>query len=485
MAALRKQFAFALHIFMWFNVVIVAGTATILGHGVMLPTLFAAILAGVSTLSWWMDPLGVRTRLVSAISMAAIISLIVFVARPNGAGQSFQLDAHMYFFAVLALLAGWVDWRALLAFTAVVAVHHIVLNFAFPVAVFPDGGNFIRVLVHAVILLAEFAALTWLVEKLGRAIQESDVMQSEAQTAREEASGLLNEQIENSDREKSRQIAVDERIGAFRAEVGQLLDEIEAATGEMLETVNSVGEMADLASGRADNASNASTDASENVQTVASAAEELASSITEISQQIDHTTDIVARATSGAQESNDKVAGLATAAQKIGEVVSLIQDIAEQTNLLALNATIEAARAGEMGKGFAVVASEVKELATQTSKATEEIGAHIRAIQGATDESVAAIQAITETMEEANSNTSMIAASVEEQGSATTRISGSAQQAASGTRTVVNDIDGLRETVSNTASATVNMATNSGNVADKAASLRRHVDAFLKDVAAA
>ncbi len=485
MAALRKQFAFALHIFIWLNVVVVAGCAAILGHGFVLPTLLAAILAGVSTLSWRMDPLGVRTRLVSAIALAAIVSLIVFVARPNGVGQSFQLDAHMYFFAVLAVLAGWVDWRALLAFTAVVAVHHLVLNFAFPLAVFPEGANFIRVLVHAVVLLSEFVALTWLVEKLGRAIQESDTMQTEAQAAREEASGLLNEQIENNDREKSRQSVVEQRIEAFRADVEELLNDIEGAMAEMQETVSSVSEMAELAAGRADNASNASGNASENVQTVASAAEELASSITEISGQIEHTTNIVAQATSGAQESNEKVAGLATAAQKIGEVVSLIQDIAEQTNLLALNATIEAARAGEMGKGFAVVAAEVKELATQTSRATEEIGAHIRAIQEATDESVAAIQAITETMEEANSNTSTIAASVEEQGNATAQISESAQQAASGTRTVVDDIGGLSETVSKTASASVDMATNSENVAAKAASLRNRVDAFLKDVAAA
>ena len=91
-------------------------------------------------------------------------------------------------------------------------------------------------------------------------------------------------------------------------------------------------------------------------------------------------------ATGAVHEINGKVQNLAEAATKIGEVVSLIQAIAEQTNLLALNATIEAARAGDAGKGFAVVAAEVKDLATQTSKATEDILSSVSQQGAATNE---------------------------------------------------------------------------------------------------
>ena len=79
------------------------------------------------------------------------------------------------------------------------------------------------------------------------------------------------------------------------------------------------------------------------------------------------------------------MARIEESSQKIADIIGVIDEIARQTNLLALNAAVEAARAGEAGRGFAVVASEVKSLATQTSKATEEIGGQIAAVQSATN----------------------------------------------------------------------------------------------------
>ncbi len=191
------------------------------------------------------------------------------------------------------------------------------------------------------------------------------------------------------------QIAAQQR----KADMIKLADSFESAVGEIVETVSSAStELEASASTLTATAERsqelttmvaaASEEASTNVQSVASATEELSSSVNEISRQVQESARMASDAVDQARNTNDRVAELSKAAARIGDVVELINTIAGQTNLLALNATIEAARAGEAGRGFAVVASEVKALAEQTAKATGEIGQQIAGIQAATQESV-------------------------------------------------------------------------------------------------
>jgi methyl-accepting chemotaxis protein len=180
-----------------------------------------------------------------------------------------------------------------------------------------------------------------------------------------------------------------------------------------------------------------------------------------------------------------RITDLSKAAERIGDVVNLITSIAEQTNLLALNATIEAARAGEAGRGFAVVAQEVKQLASETAKATKEIGGQIAGMQSATRDSVSAIKEISGTIGRISEIAATIAAAVEEQGAATQEIARNIQQASHGTTAVASNIVEVRKGASESGSASTQMLSSARALANDSNRLKLEMEKFLHTVRAA
>ena len=296
---------------------------------------------------------------------------------------------------------------------------------------------------------------------------------------------LAAEQAKEQERKEARQRAIEGYIKGFDESVSGLLGILASAATEMRSTAESMSATAEETSRQSTAVAAASEEASTNVQTVAAAAEELTSSISEITRRVSESTQIAGRAVDEATRTNGAVKGLADAAQKIGNVVQLINDIASQTNLLALNATIEAARAGEAGKGFAVVASEVKSLATQTSKATEEIAGQIQAMQGATDGAVTAIEGIGSTITKISEIATAIASAVEEQGAATQEIARNVQQAAAGTSEVSTNITGVTQAAGQTGAASAQVLSTAGELTKQSEVLRGEVTRFLDNIRAA
>ncbi len=223
---------------------------------------------------------------------------------------------------------------------------------------------------------------------------------------------------------------------------------LEAARGDRKATMEELsnsfqGEVQSIVSGLLDS----SEVASSNVQTVATATEQLAASIREISSQVTYTATSARETAAIVQETSQQVARLHEAAGKITQIVDIIENIAEQTNLLALNATIEAARAGEAGKGFAVVAAEVKNLAGKTAEATREIISQVQAIQSETQQTVTGIDDIVNKISNVQERSASVAAAVEEQQAATAEISRSVHQASSGTQETTSQTRTLKAKV--------------------------------------
>lgn len=160
-----------------------------------------------------------------------------------------------------------------------------------------------------------------------------------------------------------------------------------------------------------------------NIKNLEHSTSEMKQAVKEISRQAGETSRFSTDAVKFVHDAEVISALLEDNSNEISQFINVITTIAKQTNLLALNATIEAARAGEAGRGFAVVASEVKVLASQSSRAAEEITNKVSTIKLNSKDLSRFITKINEQMKNINNASGVVASATEEQFATTDQFS--------------------------------------------------------------
>lgn len=238
-----------------------------------------------------------------------------------------------------------------------------------------------------------------------------------------------------------------DQVSAGAQALSQGATEQASSVEELAATISVVSDMIHQNSADADQASNTTNDAGGKIKEASDKMENLIAAMNEISTSSDETK----------------------------KIIKTIEDIAFQTNILALNAAIEAARAGEAGKGFAVVADEVRNLAAKSAEAAQNTTTMIEG-------TVTAIENGNELVSEVAEMMNSVVSSASEASELNRKISDSTREAADSIKQISVGIDQISNVVQTNSATAEESAAASEELSAQAATLKGLVGAFtLRD----
>lgn len=510
---LRERASYGIVGLLWINFALIVARNVFREEGIDWIMLLATLALLVpATLLWRRDHTGATTRMVTSMANAATVAILVFAFQ----GSPLQIDLHMYFFASLAICAAWIDWRSIIGYAALVAVHHLLLYVVMPLAVFPGDSDFSRVALHAIVLIVQSIVLIALTSAVVKAFDVSDRSVADAVRAEREAVEMADHAKRTdaaADAERAQREAEKEREAAsldhavselgkalqklaegdlscrinttFSGALDELRVDFNASVEKLHDALATVGRNARaIDSGAAEILTSADSLArrteqqAASVEETAAALEEITTTVKDSARRAEEVGQLVTRARAGAEKSGEIVEKAVSAMQgiekssgEISNIIGVIDEIAFQTNLLALNAGVEAARAGEAGKGFAVVAQEVRELAQRSATAAKEIKALISA-------SGSKVQVGVDLVHETGKALSLIVRDVQEINGHVHAIVTASREQATGLQEINNAVNSMDQSTQQNAAMVEEQTAASHGLAQEAADLTGMLSRF-------
>ena len=389
---LRKQGQVLICGLAWLSLALVLAGSLVATSGVM-PVVLAAALTVYPTLVALRAQSDGGTRIALGATMPLYCAILLY----QWSGHPWQIDLHMTFFAMIAVLAALADWRPVLAGAAVTALHHLGLNFIAPALVFGATGDLGRVVLHAGVVVLETGILIVLANRLEALLRAQAAARAENERLEQAA------RLEREQREREQQLVVSEiekglnalasgdltcpitvpfpsGFEALRTDFNRSIDQLDhliasvvQASGQIQVGTSEIRTAAEDLAHRTEMEAASVERATHSIGTLVHSADAMATQAADANRTLSVSQERAASGQAVVTDAMQTMKRIEESAAEISQIITLIDGIAFQTNLLALNAGVEAARAGEAGKGFAVVANEVRALAQRSPEAASSI----------------------------------------------------------------------------------------------------------------